>query len=89
MNKKIKVGLLFLIVLLQISTIVGGFYAYKQMRDRYWKLALSYKELVEETHGVHIDFCLPPNPFAPLNLIILLSLFLTTVLLVDQICSKE
>jgi hypothetical protein len=89
MKKNMKVGLLFLIVLLQISMMVGGFYAYEQMSDRYWKLAWDYKKLFEEVHGVIIDFGSVPNPFAPLIPLALLCLFLTIVLLIDEIRQKD
>jgi len=88
MKRNTKVGLLFLVIVLQISTIVGGFIAYEQMSDMYWKLAWSYKELYEETHDLIIDFGPVPNPFAPLIPLALLCLFLTIVLLIDEIRQK-
>jgi len=89
MNRNVKVGLLFIIILLQISTVVGGFYAYEQMSNMYWKLAWSYKKLYEETHGIIIDFGLVPNPFSPLIPLVLLGLFLTIVLLIDEVRQKR
>jgi hypothetical protein len=67
---------------------VGGFIAYEQMSDMYWELAWSYKELYEETHDLIIDFGPAPNPFAPLIPLALLCLFLTIVLLIDEIRQK-
>jgi hypothetical protein len=89
MNRNVKVGLLFLIILLQISMMVGGFYAYEQMSDNYWKLACDYKKLFEETHDLIIDFVFVPNPFAPFIPLALLCLFLTIVLLIDEIRQKD
>ena len=83
-----KVGLLFLIAVVQMLTIVGGFFAYKQMSGMLWKSLWDYKELVEKTGGRIIDYGLIPNPFAPLLPLVLLGLFLTIVLLVDEIRHK-
>lgn len=73
---------------MQILTIIGGFFAYEQMSDTLSKLQWDYKELVEKTEGVIIDFFLNPNPFAPLLSLVLLGLLLTIVLLVDEIRHK-
>jgi hypothetical protein len=89
MNKITKVGLLSLIAIVQMLTIVGGFIAYEQMYETVSKLMWDYKNLYEETHGVIIDYGLIPNPFAPLFPLILLGLFLTVVLLIDQIRHKN
>jgi len=69
-------------------TIIGGFFAYEQMSDMLSKLQWDYKELVEKTEGVIIDYGLNPNPFAPLLPLVLLGLFLTIVLLIDEIRHK-
>lgn len=73
--------LLSLIAVVQISTIVGGFYAYREMSQMLWKSQMAYKELYEETGGRIIDFGLIPNPFAPLLPLVLLGLFSAIVLL--------
>jgi len=83
-----KVGLLSLIAIVQMLTIVGGFFAYKQMSGMLWKLRWDYKELVEKTGGLIIDYGLTPNPFAPLLPLVLLGLVLTIALLVDEIRHK-
>jgi len=88
-NKIIKVGLLSLIAIVQVLTIVGGFIAYEQMSEMLWKSMLAYKKLVEETGGLIIDYGLIPNPFAPLFLLVLLGLFSTVVLLIDEIRHKN
>ena len=89
MNRSIKAGLLCLIAIVQVSTIVGGFFAYQHMSDMLWKLALDYKELVEETEGIIIDYGLFPNPFAPLLPLVLFVLVSTIVLLVDEVRRKN
>jgi len=85
MNKTTKVALLSLIVIVQVLMLIGGFIAYEQMSETIWRLEWNYKELYEETHGLIIDYGLTPNPFAPLFPLGLLGLFLTAVLLIDQI----
>lgn len=89
MNKKVKTSLLFSIVLLQILTIVGGFIAYKQMSDMYSELALSYKELYEERYGIIIDYGFTPNLLGLPFLLLLLCLFLTITLLIDETFKRE
>jgi len=89
MNKIIKVGLLSLIAITQVSTIVGGFIAYEQMSEMLWKSLLAYKRLVEETGGLIIDYGFIPNPFAPLLPLVLLGLFSTIVLLIDEVRHKN
>jgi hypothetical protein len=85
MNKITKVGLLSLIAIVQTLTLVGGFIAYEQMSETMTRLKWDYKVLYEETHDLIIDFMPNPNPFAPLIPLVLLGLFLTVVLLVDQV----
>ena len=85
MNRITRVGLLSLIAIVQVLTIVGGFIAYEQMSETMSRLEWDYKELYKETHGVHIDYGLTPNPFAPLFPLVLSGLFLTAVLLIDQV----
>jgi hypothetical protein len=85
MNRITRVGLLSLIAIVQVLTIVGGFIAYEQMSETMSRLEWDYKELYLETHSVHIDYGLTPNPFAPLFPLVLLGLFLTAVLLIDQV----
>ncbi len=90
MKKIIKVGLLFLIAVVQVLTIVGGFIGSRQMSEMLWKSVLAYKELVEEKYeGLIIDYGLIPNPFSPLFPLVLLGLFLTVVLLIDEIRHKN
>ena len=86
---KFRVGLLSLIALVQVLTIVGGFIAYQEMSGRYSKLSWAYKELLEETGEVIIDFGMAPNPFAPLLPLVLFGLFLTIVLLVDEVKGRK
>jgi len=88
MNKTTKVGLLSLIAIVQVLTLVGGFIAYEQMSETMTRLKWDYKVLYEETHDLIIDFMPNPNPFAPLIPLVLLGLFLTVVLLVDQVRHK-
>jgi H+/Cl- antiporter ClcA len=89
MNKITKVGLLSLIAIMQAVTLVGGFIAYQQMSETISGLERMYLELYEETHDLWVTFGLTINPFAPLIPLILLGLFLTLVLLVDQIRHKN
>lgn len=89
MNKITKVGLLSLIVIVQTLTLVGGFLAYEQMSETMTRLKWDYKVLYEETHDLIIDFMPNPNPFAPLIPLVLFGLFLTVVLLVDQVRHKN
>ena len=89
MNKITKVGLLSLIAIVQALTLVGGFIAYEQMSQTVWRLEMDYKALYEETHDLIIDFMPNPNPFAPLIPLVLLGLFLTAVLLVNQVRHKN
>ena len=81
---KLRVAVLSLIALVQVLTIVGGFIAYREMSDRYWKLSWAYIDLLEETGECWITPGIPPNPFAPLFFLVLFGLFLTVVLLVDE-----
>lgn len=83
-----KIVLLLLIGIVQMLTIIGGFFAYEQMSDMLWKLRWDYKALLEKTGGPIIDYVSIPNPFAPLLPLVLLGLFLTIVLLVDEIRHK-
>ena len=85
MNRDIKVGLLSLIIMVQALTLIGGHIAYQQMSQTYGRLQWDYMELFEEAHGLHIDFGLDPNPFAPLIPLVLLGLFLTLALFADEI----
>ena len=89
MKKITKVGLLSLIVIVQVSTIVGGFIAYQQMTRMLLKLQNDYTEFSLETEGIYIDFGLIPNPFAPLFPLVLLGLFSAIVLLFDEIRHKN
>ena len=89
MKKIIKIGLLSLIAVVQVLTVIGGFIAYQQMSETMWKLMWNYKKLYEETHGAIIDYGLMPNPFAPLFPLVLLGLFLTIVLLIDEVRHKN
>jgi len=89
MNKNTRVGLLFVVVIIQASSIFGVFVAHQQMVDMIWDLRLDYKALVEETGGPIIDYGLVPNPFAPLYLLALLGLLPLLVLLFDEIRQKN
>jgi hypothetical protein len=89
MNKITKVGLLSLIAIVQVLTIVGGFIAYQQMSEILWKSMSAYAELLWETGGRHIDYGGVPNPFAPIFPLVLLGLFLTVVLLIDEVRHKN
>lgn len=90
MNKITKVALLSLIAIVQVLTIAGGFIAYEQMSETMWKLMWDYKELYEQTHPEVIIDCGPvPNPFAPFIPLVLLGLFLTVVLLIDEVRHKN
>ena len=80
-----RVVSLSLIALAQILTIVGGFFTHDQMSSMLSKLQWDYKELVERTEGVIIDYGLNPSPFAHLLPLVLGGLPLTIVLLVDEI----
>ena len=82
---KLRVAVLSLIALVQVLTIVGGFIAYREMSDRYWKLSWAYIDLLVETGGLWITPGMLPNPFAPLLPLVLFGLFLTIVLLVDEV----
>lgn len=82
---KLRVAVLSLIVLVQVLTIVGGFIAYEEMSGRYSRLWKDYEELVWETEGIMIDPVFLSNPFAPLLPLVLFGLFLTVVLLVDEV----
>ena len=86
---KLRVGLLSLIALVQVLTIVGGFIAYQQMSERYYELLWDYKKLYEEAGELIIDFGIPPNPFAPLLPLVLFGVFLTIVLLVDEVKGRN
>jgi hypothetical protein len=89
MNRIAKVVLLSLIAMVQVLTLVGGFIAYEQMSGAITRLKWDYKVLYEETHGLIIDFMYNPNPFAPLIPLVLLGLFSTAVLLIDQLTDKN
>jgi len=54
-----------------------------------WNLQVAYKELVEETGGPIIDYGLTPNPFTPLLPLVLLGLFSTIVLIIDEVPYKK
>jgi len=85
----VKVGLLSIVAIVQVSTIVGGFIAYQQMYGMLWSHMMAYKKLLEETGGPIIDYAPVPNPFAPLLPLALLGLFLTIVLLFDEVRHKN
>jgi len=85
MNRIIKVGLLAFVASIQAAMVAGAFLAQRQMNQIIWDLEMGYKELFEQTHEVIIDFGLTPNPFLLLYLLGFLSLFITFVLLVDEI----
>lgn len=90
MNKTIKTGLLSLIAITQTLTLVGGFIAYRQMSETMSRMQWAYIELLEETHPtLWVTLGLTPNPFAPLIPIVLVGLFVTLVLLIDQIRHKS
>jgi hypothetical protein len=89
MNKITKAGLLSLIAIVQALTLAGGLIAYEQMSETMTRLKWDYKVLYEETHDLIIDFMPNPNPFAPLIPLVLFGLFLTVVLLVDQVRHKN
>jgi len=55
MNKNVKVGLLSLIAIMHVSTIIGGFFAYRQMYETIWQSQVAHKKLVEKTEGIIID----------------------------------
>jgi len=76
-------------VIVQLATIVGGHIGYLQMSGMLWNLQVAYKELVEETGGPIIDYGLTPNPFAPLLPLVLLGLFSTIALIIDEVRHKE
>ena len=88
---KLRVGLLSLIALVQVSTIVGGFFAYLEMSDRYWKLQFAYDELLRkyDPSGPWISYAMQGNPFVPIGFLVLFSLFLTIVLLVDEVRGRK
>ena len=89
MKKIMKVGLLCLIAIVQVSTIIGGFIASQQMCEMLSRSMFAYKKLYEETHGRIIDYGLTPNPFSPLLPLVLLGLFLTIVLLIGEVRRKN
>jgi hypothetical protein len=89
MNKITRVGLLSLIALVQVLTLVSGRIAYMQMFETTWSLRGAYRELLAETYGLHVTFGSPPNPFKPLFPLTLLGLFLTAVLLIDQVRQRN
>ena len=82
---RMKAVLLSLIIVVQISTIVGGFFAYREMSQMLLKSQMAYIELVEATGGRHVDFGLIPNPFAPLLPLVLLGFICAVVLLVLEL----
>ena len=86
---KLRLGLLSLMALVQVLTIVGGFFAYEEMSGRYHRLLWDYKVLLEETGELIIDFAIPPNPFAPLFFLVLFGLILTIVLLADEVKGRK
>ena len=88
MSKFTKIMLLSLIAIVQMLTIIGGFFAYERMSGMLWKSMMNYYKLYRETGGREVIYGLIPNPFAPLLPLVLLGLFLTIVLLVDEICHK-
>jgi hypothetical protein len=89
MNRDMKLGMLLLIILFQALTIVGIFYAYGQLSNMHGKLALDYKKLYEETHGVIIDHGILLNSFSPFILLLFLSLSLTIAIIIDEIRQKK
>ena len=86
---KLRVGLLSILVLVQVLTIVGGYFAYEEMSQRYRGLWGTYADLVLETKGIHIDPRLQYNPFRPLLPLVLFGLFLTIVLLADEMRNRK
>jgi len=84
-----KVGLLSLVTIVQVALIVGGFIAYQQMVKMLTDSWRAYAELVLETKGIIVDPGITPNPFAPLFPLVLLGLFSTLVLLIDEVRHKN
>jgi len=95
LSKFTKIVLLLLIGIVQMLTIIGGFFAMVEMVDmmsklqwEYTKLLWQYTELLENGGLRPGTPGLIPNPFSPLVPLVLLGLFLTIVLLVDEIRHK-
>ena len=63
---KLRVAVLSLIALVQVLTIVGGFIAYREMSDRYWKLLRGYEELTWKTEELWVTYAPLGNPFVPI-----------------------
>jgi len=90
MNKIVKVGLLSLIAIVQVSIIFIQFFAYQEMSKRLSDLRWAYKELSEKIYPeIIIDFGIAPNPFVPLLPLALLGLFAAIVLLTDEVRHKH
>lgn len=89
MNWKMRMGVLSLVASLQVILIADGFIAYQQMHNMLWSYMMLYKGLLEQTGGPIIDYGLLPIPFMPLVPIVTLSLFLTIVLIVDEIHQRK
>lgn len=88
MKRVARIGLLSLIAIVQVLTTVSvhaGYVGYEEMREAVYRLQDEIQELYRE-RNILIDYGpTPPNPFTPPFALALLSLFLTVVLLVDQV----
>jgi hypothetical protein len=88
MKRIAKVGFLSLIAVAQVLTIVGVHAGRRQMADAIYRYQDQIKELLWE-QGLFIDYGVVENPFNLPYALALLSLFLTVVLLADQVHSKN
>jgi hypothetical protein len=84
MKRIAKVGLLILIAGAQILTIVNAQAEYRKMDEAIVRLQDEIKELYRE-QNVLIDYGWTPSSYNLPFALALLSLFLTVVLLIDQV----
>lgn len=89
MNKTLKIGILSLIAITQVLALVVGFQAYQKMDESLWHYQMAYKELVEQTGGLIIDFIVTPNPFMPVVALLFLGLCLALTLIIDEARHKS
>lgn len=88
-KSKLRIGLLSLTVLVQGLTLVGGYFAYVQMSDLYYGLRSDYTKLLADCLRLYPTWGPLPPTFMFISLLVLFSMFLTIMLLADELNGRN